>query len=127
MLKKIMKNSKFSFIKFRKKQKSIPRNKQEEQLFINPQRIHLRHKSSNKNKFIYIFTISLIMLIFIILIISKIITKKTINYDYNDTYIKSMFTQFKPIYNNNIKNNTDLSKYKNMLPSLTSELNTEPL
>ena len=122
-----MKNSKFSFIKFRKKRKSIPRNKQEEQLFINPQRIYLRNKSSNKNKFIYIFTISLIILIFIILIISKIITKKTINYDYNDAYIKSMFTQFKPIYNNNIKSNTDLSKYKNMLPSLTSELNTESL
>ena len=45
-----MKNSKFSFIKFRKKGKSIPRNKQEEQLFINPQRFHLRNKSNNNRK-----------------------------------------------------------------------------
>ena len=35
---------KFSFSKSRKKGQSIPRNKQEEQLFINPQRFYLRKK-----------------------------------------------------------------------------------
>ena len=52
-----MKKSKFSFIKSRKKGKSIPRNKQEQQLLINPKRFSLRKKSNNKNKFIYIFKI----------------------------------------------------------------------
>ena len=121
-----MKKSKFSFIKSRKKGKSILRNKQEQQLLINPKRFHLRKKSNNKIKFIYISTISIIILFFIILIIYKKIKKNTINYYYSDTYIKSIFAQFKPIYNNNIKTNTDLSKYENMLPRLTPELNIRP-
>ena len=117
---------KFSFSKSRKKGQSIPRNKQEEQLFINPQRFYLRKKSNNKNKFLYIFIISIIILIFIIFLIQIKRRKNVINCYYNDTEIKAMFSQFKPAYNLNIKTNTDLSKFKNILPHLTSDFNNPP-
>ena len=123
-----MKKNKFSLLKRKKKGISIPKIKQEEQLFINPYRFQIKNKMINKNKLISILIIIFIILTFIIIFIYyKKRKKNIIYYHYNDNEIRKMFNQFKTVYANNINmNNTDFLKYRNMIPRLTNDFNSPP-
>ena len=126
-----MKKNKYSFFKRRKIRQSIPKNKQEEQFLINPNKYHLKKKTSNNKTFIFIFliTIIIIFILVIILTIKYKHRKKNVNnyYNYNNNNeIKKMFEQFKIVYNINNNNSKDFSKYQNMLPRLTPDINELP-
>ena len=96
--------------------KSIPKNRQESQLFINPKKY--KHKKTKKHK-IYNYIInnkySTIIIIIIIIIISLIILFT------NFTNILHHFKKKKKnlLYNIRTKWDTDFSKYKYMFPHLT--------
>ena len=126
-----MKKNKYSFFKRRKIRQSIPKNKQEEQFLINPNKYHLKKKTSTNKTFIFIFLITIII-IFILVIILTIKYKHRKNnvnnyYNYNNNNeIKKMFEQFKIVYNINNNNSKDFSKYQNMLPRLTPDINELP-
>ena len=124
-----MKKNKYPFFKRKKIRQLIPKNKQEEQFLINPNKYHLKKKTSTNKTFIFIFLITIII-IFIFAIIS---TKKhkhrknnVNNYYNNNNEIKKMFEQFKIVYNINNNNSKDFSKYQNMLPRLTPDINELP-
>jgi len=125
-----MKKNKLSFFKRRKIRQSIPKNKQEEQLLINPNKYHLKKKLNHNKKIIYIFSITIII-IFILLIFLTIKYKHRKNntnnhYNYNNTEIKKIFEQFKIVYNTDTNNSPDFSKYQNMFPRLTPDINASP-
>ena len=126
-----MKKNKYSFFKRKKIRQSIPKNKQEEQFLINPNKYHLKKKTSTNKTFIFIFLITIII-IFILVIILTIKYKHRKNnvnnyYNYNNNNeIKKMFEQFKIVYNINNNNSKDFSKYQNMLPRLTPDINESP-
>ena len=125
-----MKKKKFSFLKRKKEGHSIPKNKQEEQFLINPNRYHLRKKINNIKKLIFVLSVVIIIFITLILIVIKYKNGKNktnnTNYLYNKNEIKKIFAQFKIYYNTNIKNNIEFSKYKNMFPRLTPDINEFP-
>ena len=130
-----MKSSKL-FFKGRKYLKSIPKNKQEEQLFINPNRNSLLKKKKNQNilkyKYVFFSLFGLLIIILILFIIkginnSKIFYNKTI-YNSNIKINNSIYIEndYKKVYNINGKSDPNFSKYKNMLPRLSPDFNTDP-
>ena len=126
-----MKKNKYSFFKRKKIRQLIPKNKQEEQFLINPNKYHLKKKTSTNKTFIFIFLITIIIIfIFVIILTIKYKHRKNnVNnyYNYNNNNeIKKMFEQFKIVYNINNNNSKDFSKYQNMLPRLTPDINELP-
>ena len=130
-----MKSSKL-FFKGRKYLKSIPKNKQEEQLFINPNRKSLLKKKNNqillKYKYVFFSLFALLIITLIFFIIkginnSKIFYNKTI-YNSNIKINNSIYIEndYKKVYNINGKSDPNFSKYKNMLPRLSPDFNTDP-
>ena len=130
-----MKSSKL-FFKGKKYFKSIPKNKQEEQLFINPNRKSLLKKKNNqiilKYKYVFFSLFALLIIILILFIIkginnSKIFYNKTI-YNSNIKINNSIYIEndYKKVYNINGKSDPNFSKYKNMLPRLSPDFNTDP-
>ena len=130
-----MKSSKL-FFKGRKYLKSIPKNKQEEQLFINPNRKSLLKKKNNqiilKYKYVFFSLFGLLIIILILFIIKGInnskIFKNNIIYNSNIKINNSIYIEndYKKVYNINGKSDPNFSKYKNMLPRLSPDFNTDP-
>ena len=130
-----MKSSKL-FFKGKKYFKSIPKNKQEEQLFINPNRKSLLKKKNNqiilKYKYVFFSLFALLIIILILFIIKGInnskIFKNNIIYNSNIKINNSIYIEndYKKVYNINGKSDPNFSKYKNMLPRLSPDFNTEP-
>ena len=130
-----MKSSKL-FFKGKKYFKSIPKNKQEEQLFINPNRKSLLKKKNNqiilKYKYVFFSLFALLIIILILFIIKGInnskIFKNNIIYNSNIKINNSIYIEndYKKVYNINGKSDPNFSKYKNMLPRLSPDFNTDP-
>ena len=130
-----MKSSKL-FFKGKKYFKSIPKNKQEEQLFINPNRKSLLKKKNNqiilKYKYVFFSLFALLIIILILFIIKGInnskIFKNNIIYNSNIKINNSIYIEndYKKVYNINGKSVPNFSKYKNMLPRLSPDFNTDP-
>ena len=117
-----MYKKKQAFWKIKQTRYKIPKNRQEEQLFINPYKYRLKKNNNKKIKLIYIFASIIILFLLFILIINIIIKKKK-----NETkdIIKSdnFFDKYNVIYNKFKINETDIIKYKNMLPKLSADEN----
>ena len=124
------------FFKGRKHFKSIPKNKQEEQLFINPNRKSLLKKKSKQTnlicKYIYFSLFSLLTIILTFLFIKRInysIKIKNNTTYYNNIKINNSIyidNNYQKVYNTNGKSDPNYSKFKNMLPRLSPDFNTEP-
>ena len=87
---------------------------QEEKLFINPKKYKIKNNKGNKTKFIRAFCKSIIILLIILLIYFFI---------KNIIFIK---TKIENIINTKLEKDLNLSKYKNILPHLTPDLNDIP-
>ena len=110
---------------------SIPKNKQEEQLFINPNNFYLKNIRGNKKRLLNI--ILTVAITFLILILStfyfiKISSKNNDKENDTDNNINPnnifIINNSSIVYNNKPLNDPEFLKYQNMLPHLTPDLNT---
>ena len=118
---------------------SIPKNKQEEQLFINPNNFYLKKFKRNKNKLMNIISSIIIIFLIIMAIIfyfiknsnKNIISKNNNNNnnkkenDNNKNVNNNIFiiNNSSIVYNNSTINDPEFSKYQKILPHLTPDLN----
>ena len=108
-----MEETKQIFKKKRKNQKSIEKNKQEQQLFYNPGINYLKPNNYKLKTFIITFSISLIILI--IIIFASHLIKKSNPFPKNIYILNKSYSK---VYNEKAIINSDFSKYKNMIPHL---------
>ena len=100
--------------------------KEEKQVLINPKLYHLKEAKINKNNFLLIKIINMILLsIIIILILYSIKHKKIHNINTNSIYIEN--NNYSIVYNKkNINNDPNFTNYQNMLPHLSPDLSDNP-
>ena len=120
---------------------SIPKNKQEEQLFINPNNFYLKKFKRNKNKLMNIISSIIIIFLIIMAIIfyfiknssNKNITSKNNKNNNNNNKKENdsnknvnnnifIINNSSIVYNNSTINDPEFLKYKKMLPHLTPDL-----
>ena len=109
---------------------SIPKNKQEEQLFINPNNFYLKNIRGNKKRLLNIIltvAITFLILILVTFYFIKISSKNNDKENDNDNNINPnnifIINNSSIVYNNKNIKDSEFLKYQNMLPHLTPDLN----